>query len=211
MSTFIIADDHPVTLAGMETYIKKLGHQVLGTYDNGISAYNNIVLEKPDYAILDLSMPSLNGLEVLEKLRMQNKTIKIIIYTMYTETTLFDKAVKLGVNGYILKEFALQELEECLKALVFKKEWFSPRLKTALVFKETDSIQEKILLLSPSEKKILSLIAKEKVSKEIADLLFITEKTVENHRSNMIKKLNLSNTKNALLIFALENKSAFNF
>lgn len=209
MGTFIIADDHPVTLAGMEAYVKKLGHQVLGTYDNGISAYNNIVLEKPDFAILDLSMPSMNGLEVLEKVRLQNKTIKIIIYTMYTETTLFDKAVKLGVNGYILKEFAMQELETCLEALVFKKEWFSPRLNESLVFKETDTIQEKILVLTPAERKILSLIAQEKSSKEIADLLFISEKTVENHRSNIIKKLNLSNQKNALLIWAIQNKELF--
>lgn len=206
MSTFIIADDHPITLAGMKTYIEKLGHVVLATYENGITAFNNIISLKPDYAILDLSMPGMSGLEVLEKVRARNKSIKIIIYTMYTETTLFDKAVKLGVNGYILKEFAMQELETCLDSLKYKPEWFSPKLSEKLIFKENDTLQEKVLLLTPSEKKIISLIAQEKSSKTIADMLFITEKTVENHRSNMIKKLNLQNNKNALLLWAIEHK-----
>jgi DNA-binding NarL/FixJ family response regulator len=209
MSTIIIADDHPVTLSGMETFIKKLGYQVIGTYDNGIAAYNNIIALKPDYAILDLSMPSMNGLEVLEKVRSQNKTIKIIIYTMYTETTLFDKARHLGVNGYILKEFAMQELEECLQTLIFKNEWFSSKLQESLIFKDSFTAQEKLLLLTPAERKIIYLIANEKNSKQIADLLFIAEKTVENHRSNIIRKLNLGSSKNALLIWALEHKDGF--
>ncbi len=103
MYTVIIADDHPMTLEGMKVYIEKLGHVVLKTCRDGIEAYNHISALKPHLAILDLSMPGMNGLEELEKIRAQNKTIKIIIYTMYTETTLFDKAVKLGVNGYVLK------------------------------------------------------------------------------------------------------------
>jgi DNA-binding NarL/FixJ family response regulator len=188
----------------MEIFIRKLGHTVLSTYDNGISAYNNIISLKPDYAILDLSMPSMNGLEVLEKIRCKNKTIKIIIYTMYTETSLFDKAKQLGVNGYILKEFAIKELEICINTLVFKNEWFSPKLQETLIFKGNDIAQGKIAALTPSERKIAGFIALNKSSKQIADLLFISEKTVENHRSNIIKKLGLSDGKNALLHWAIK-------
>ncbi|HOZ52161.1 MAG TPA: response regulator transcription factor [Chitinophagaceae bacterium] len=206
MRSFIIADDHPVTLAGIKSYIEKLGNIVMSTYDNGISAYNNIISLQPDYAILDLSMPGMNGLEVLQKVRATNKSIKIILYTMYHEKSLFEKAVQLGVNGYILKDFALEELAVCLDTLKFKNEWFSPKLYESLIIKSSDSTQEKLLLLSPAERKILSLIADEKSSKTIAELLFIAEKTVENHRSNIIRKLGLSNTKNALLIWAIENK-----
>jgi DNA-binding NarL/FixJ family response regulator len=208
MQTFIIADDHPITLTGMETFIARLGYKVLATYDNGLNAYNNIMALQPDFALLDLSMPSMNGLEVLEKVRASNKTIKIIIYTMYKETTLFDKAVALGINGYILKDFAVQELEECLKSLAYKNEWFSPQLQEALIFKDSDTAQEKLLALTPAERKILQLIAQENNSKQIAELLFIAEKTVENHRSNIIRKLNLGSTKNGLLIWALEHKDA---
>ncbi len=206
MRTIILADDHPVTLNGMKAYLEKLGYLVLSIYDNGISAYNNIISLKPDCAILDLSMPGMNGLEVLQKIRTTNKSIKVIIYTMYHEKALFEKAVSLGVNGYLLKDFAIEELETCLDTLKFQPQWFSPKLNESLIFKETDSVQEKLLLLSPAERKIVSMIAEEKSSKTIADLLFISEKTVENHRSNIIRKLQLPNTKNALLIWALEHK-----
>lgn len=206
MQTVIIADDHPITLLGVKAYIEKLGYTVLSTYDNGIQACNNIISLKPHIAILDLSMPGYNGLEVLEQIRKMNKTIKIIIYTMYHEKNLFEKAVRLGVNGYLLKDFAMQELESCLETLKYKNEWFSPKLQDSLIIKSTDSVYEIFLNLSPAEKKIVSLIAQEKSSKEIAELLFISEKTVENHRSHIIRKLPLKATKNALLIWALQNK-----
>ena len=83
----------------------------------------------------------------------------------------------------------------------------SPKLNETLIIKNSDSTQEKLLLLTPAERKILSLIADEKSSKIISEMLFIAEKTVENHRSNIIRKLNLANTKNALLIWAIENKN----
>jgi DNA-binding NarL/FixJ family response regulator len=206
MRTIILADDHPVTLNGMKALLENLGYIVLSTYENGISAYNNIISLKPDCAILDLSMPGMNGLEVLQKIRATNKSIKVIIYTMYHEKSLFEKAVQSGVNGYILKDFAIDELEICLDALKYKNEWFSPKLNETLILKNADSTQEKILMLTPAERKILTLIAEENSSKNIAELLFISEKTVENHRSNMIKKLNLSNSKNALIIWAIEHK-----
>lgn len=96
-----------------------------------------------------------------------------------------------------------------MDTLKYKNEWFSPKLNETLIFKESDTAQEKVLLLTPSERKIVSLIATEKNSKQIADLLFISEKTVENHRSNIIKKLQLPASKNALLIWALEHKGSF--
>ncbi|MCC7297107.1 MAG: response regulator transcription factor [Bacteroidia bacterium] len=206
MSSFIIADDHPITLVGMESYVKKLGHKVLGTYDNGISAYNGIQLHKPEYAILDLGMPGLNGIEVLGKIRSHNKTIKIIIYTMYSETALFEKAVEMGVNGYILKDFAMDELKECLETLVFQNHWFSPRLQENLVHTNLDNSNAQIEKLSPAEIKIAQLISQEQSTKQIAEKLFISIKTVENHRRNISHKLQLGANKNALLIWAVENK-----
>lgn len=206
MKTIIIADDHPVTLNGMKTFLEQLGYIVMYTCDNGINAFNQINAFKPDYAILDLNMPGLNGLEVLEKIRQTNKTTKVIIYTMYNEKALFEKAVKLGVNGFLLKDFAIEEFELCLEALSHQKFWFSPKLEQTLSMSDQDNKQEKFLLLSPAERKIVSMIADEKSSKTIAEQLFISEKTVENHRSNIIKKLNLSTSKNSLLIWALENK-----
>jgi two-component system nitrate/nitrite response regulator NarL len=210
MNTFIIADDHPVTLMGMKSFIEAMGHIVLKTYDNGFQALNNILRLKPTYAIIDLNMPGMNGLEVLEKIRAQNKTIKVIIYTMYHERNLYEKALLLGVNGYLLKDFVLTDMEMCLAELSQRNHWFSPKLMDNLTMKHTDQLNEKLLLLTPSERKIISLIAQSKKSKEIADMLYVSEKTIENHRSNIVKKMGLSGDKNSLIHWVLENKDSLN-
>ncbi len=204
MAKIIIADDHPVTLNGISQYLRSLGHRIVKEYANGIEACNNILTLLPDYAILDVSMPGMNGLEVLEKVRSRNKTVKVILYTMYTDAALFEKAKALGVNGYVLKDFALEELKDCLHTLKFQKQWFSPKLDTALEAGPGSSEEEKLQTLSGAEKKILSLIAARKTSKQIAEQLFISEKTVENHRSNIIKKLGLSGGSNVLSHWAAQ-------
>ncbi len=206
METIIIADDHPVTLNGISHYVESIGYKVIGQYNNGISAYNNILALQPHYCILDISMPGMSGLEVLKNIRAKTKSLKIILYTMYHDVALFEKAKNLGINGYVLKDFALEELKVCLTQLRFKKQWFTPRLNENLVSLAVRGRDEKYALLSAAEQKITELIAKRKSSREIAEQLFISEKTVENHRSNIIKKLNLSGTKNSLLLWAIDQE-----
>lgn len=203
--TVIIADDHPVTLNGIAQYVASLGYNVLHTYTNGIAALNNILALQPHYAILDASMPGMTGLEVIEKVRSQNKTIKLVLYTMYNDTALFERAKALEVNGYVLKNFALEELEICLAQLRYNKQWFSPRLQESLVIKDGATSHEKLQALSVSERKIIEMIAAGNTSKQIAELLFIAEKTVEGHRRNIIEKLNLPKEKNILLQWASKN------
>lgn len=205
METIIIADDHPLTLNGISQFVTSLGYKVTGAYANGITACNNMLTLQPDYCILDISMPGMSGLEVLEKIRSRNKTMKIILYTMYHDTALFEKAKSLDVNGYVLKDFALEELKDCLAYLRYKKQWFTPRLNEVLI-PNTETDEEKFKTLSAAEKKIVSLIAKRKSSKEIAEQLFITEKTIENHRSNVIKKLGIGGSRNSLLLWAVNNE-----
>jgi DNA-binding NarL/FixJ family response regulator len=206
MKTILIADDHPITLNGIKLYVEQLGYEVVKTCQNGLDAYNSIVALHPEFVILDLNMPQMNGLEVLEKIRLENESIKIILYTMYHEKSFLVRAKKLGVNGYLLKDFALEELSICLEKVGANEEWFSPKLDETLIIKKHDSEVEKILTLTASEKKILSLIAKDHNTKIIAELLFISEKTVEKHRSNIIKKLGLPNERNILQRFALQNQ-----
>lgn len=206
MKTIIIADDHPVTLNGIKTYLENLGYQVIDTCKDGIITLESLIINKPDCVILDLNMPGMNGLEVLEKIRSKNKKIKIIMYTMYHEKSFLTKAQSLGINGYLLKDFALEELSICLEKVSHNENWFSPKLNEKLIIKKHDSEIEKILTLSSSEKIILRLIGKDKGTKEIAELLFISDKTVEKHRSNIIKKLGLPNEHNVLQRFALRNE-----
>jgi two-component system nitrate/nitrite response regulator NarL len=206
MKTIIIADDHPMTLNGIHLYVENLGYQVVKTCKNGREAYESVIALKPEYVILDLNMPELNGLEVLEKIRENDADIKIILYTMYQEKSLFNKAVNLGVNGYLLKDFAIEELSVCLEKLNNNENWFSPKLTDTLVIKKYDTEASKILLLSTSERKVLKLISEDYNSKSIADMLFVSEKTIEKHRSNIIKKLGLPNERNVLQRFALQNQ-----
>lgn len=205
--TVILADDHPITLSGMSEYLKSIGYCVTGQFSNGITALNHLLTEKPDFAILDISMPGMNGLELLDKLRQHTKTQKVILYTMDHDSAVFEKAKFLGVNGYVLKDFALEELKECLTFLRHKKQWFSPRLTDALVSSAGAVFPNKeIEQLTAAEKKILTLIADRFSSKEIAEQLFLSEKTIENHRSNIIKKLGLSGNKNSLLLWAIDHR-----
>ena len=207
MQTIIIADDHPVTLKGIQFYVENLGYTVLETYQNGLEAYEGIKRLQPNIVILDLNMPGLNGLEVLEKIRLHDAQTKIILYTMYHEKSFLTKAMALGVNGYLLKNFAIEELSICLEKLSANENWFSEKLNETLITKKHDTEASKVLTLTTSEKKILSLIANDHNTKTIADFLFISEKTVEKHRSNIIKKLGLPNERNVLQRFALQNQS----
>ena len=206
MKTIIIADDHSITLLGMQNYLKDIGYNVIGTYKNGQTAYENAIQLKPDVLILDINMPIMNGLEVLKKIKKDAPEIKVIIYTMHNEKFIYEKAKNKGVNGYLLKEFALEEVAICLEKILDGKDWFSPRLVELTVEGKYEKEVEYIALLTASEMKILELIARDFNTKNIANKLFISEKTVENHRSNIIKKLQLPNENNILSKFIYQQK-----
>lgn len=206
MANVIIADDHPFTLIGTKTFVESLGYNVIDLCNNGISAYNSIMCNRPGIAILDMAMPGMNGIEVLEKLQQQRSFTKVVLLTMHNEVSIFTHAQTLGAKGYLLKEFATHELENCLIAIQKGECWFSPELTRMLVMDNPNtSPDDKISMLTFTEKKILGLIAEQHTSKEIAGLLFISEKTVETHRRNIIQKLSLPQEKNALLLWAVNN------
>lgn len=206
MATVIIADDHPFTLMGTQAFVESLGHKVIDLCSHGIAACNSILARRPDIALLDMSMPSMNGIEILERLAKDKCDTRVILLTMHNEISIFNRARALGVKGYVLKEFAAKELAKCLEEVVQHKTWFSPELDALLVMDKKNSSSEELDKLTFSERKIVELIGQQRSTKEIAQLLFITEKTVENHRSNIIRKLNLSSERSALLIWAIRQQ-----
>lgn len=205
MPSLLIADDHPLTLIGTRTFVESLGYTVIDVCNNGIAAYNGIITRQPDIALLDMSMPGMNGIEILEKLQKHKITTQLVLLTMHNEVSLFNKACELGARGYLLKEFAAKELETCLREVLNHKTWFSPQLSALLVADDPKSGIEGMNKLTFSEKKILELIGRQYKTRAIAEMLFISEKTVENHRSNIMKKLNIPPEKNGLLIWAMKN------
>ncbi len=205
MATVLISDDHPFTLMGTKAYVQSLGHHICDLCSNGISAYNMILKYKPDIALLDMSMPGMNGLEVLEKLQTARLDTRVILLTMHNEVSIFNRARELNVKGYVLKEFSTDVLEDCIKAVLNNETWFSPELSNKLNINTDASSDSLLTRLTFAEKKVVELIGRQNTTKEIAQLLFISEKTVENHRSNIMKKLDLPAEKNALLVWAIKN------
>lgn len=200
----IIADDHPLTLQGTRSYIESLGYKVIEACSNGISACNAINLHTPDIAILDINMPGLDGLDVAKKVLENKWKTKVVLLTMHKEMTVYKKATAYGVYGYILKEYAHTELEKCLNEVSKGDKYISAHLKHDLT-QNTSSYNLETYSLTLSEKKIIELIAQQKTSKQIADLLFLSERTIEGHRTNIIVKLGLPKEKNVLLMWALQN------
>ena len=200
----LIADDHPFTLQGTKSFVESYGYKVIDTCSNGISALNLITLHLPDIAILDINMPGLDGLDVAKKIQESKLKTKVILLTMHKEMTIFKKANEYGIYGYILKEHAQTELEKCLIEVAKGNKYVSEFLEDDLVVDNKNDNHE-LAKLTLSERKIVELIAQQKTSKQIAELLFLSEKTVEGHRSNIIEKLGLPKEKNTLLIWAIQN------
>lgn len=202
--TIVIADDHPFTLQGTQSFVESYGYQVIATCANGVSALNMIQLRLPDIAILDINMPALDGLDVAKKVQELKLKTKVILLTMHNEMTIYNKSKEYGVYGYILKEHAQDELKNCLSEVAKGNQYVSDSLLNDLISVRETGTSE-LDKLTFSERKIIELIAQQKTSRQIAELLFLSEKTIEGHRTNIIEKLGLPKEKNVLLKWALKN------
>ncbi|EZH73122.1 LuxR family transcriptional regulator [Aquimarina atlantica] len=200
----LIADDHPLLLRGLEEFLKERKYNIINTHSDGLSAYNAIIKDKPDIAILDIEMPNLTGVDIAKNCKRHQIDTKIILITLHKEKKFFEDAVKYNIHGYLLKEFALTEIEACIASVSRGEPYFSEK-----IYKRFTNVSERnsdIEKLTPSEIKILKRIAEEMTSTEIADLLSISVRTVEKHRANIIRKLTLEQKPNALLIWSQKNK-----
>lgn len=201
--TIIIADDHPLMLKGLAEFLSEKKFDIIAQAKNGKEAITLIKAHKPDIAILDIQMPILSGLDVASICKHEDLETKIIILTFEKHENTYKIAKKLGVYGYILKEFALLELENCINSALNGKAHFSDDLEKTL---ETEQIPDKILLLTSTEKLVVGGIGENKTAKEIADDLNISVRTVEKHKSHIRTKLNLDSSYGALIGFAKEFK-----
>lgn len=208
-TSILIADDHPLLVSGLEAFLKGLEFNIISKTFDGISAYNDIVKLNPDVAILDVSMPKMSGIDIARKCKKNNIKTKIILITFHKDKALYLEAQKLNISGYIFKEFALNEIEDCIHSVIQNKPYFSPKIAEFLKIDTNSS--DKIDTLTKSEKKILSLIAQNLTTNDISKRLFISPKTVEKHRSNISKKLNLDGKTNSLLVWANQNQDLFKF
>lgn len=208
----LIADDHPIFRQGLRTVIEADPMlKVVAEACDGQSTLTRIRELQPDVVVLDVSMPPPDGLEVARQLHDQQARVEIVFLTMYKDGALLNAALDAGVKGFVVKDGAATEIVGCIKAVAAGHSFLSPVLSGHLLArrnraddlaKQNPSLNE----LTPTERRVLLLIAESKTNKEIAEKMFISVRTVEHHRSNICGKLGLAG-KNALLTFALTHKS----
>lgn len=208
----VIADDHPIFRQGLRAIIEKQTDlKVVAEADNGETALSLIKEHEPDVVILDVDMPGKDGFETVKAIVRQDLAVGIIFLTMHNSESIFNAALDLGVKGYVLKDSALPEITNSIRAIAAGGNYISPPLSTFLINRssraqtlkqQTPGIDD----LTPAERNILKLIAEEKTSRQIADELFISVRTVDRHRANISSKLNLRGS-NALIKFVLTNKN----
>lgn len=205
MAKILIADDHSILLEGLFIQLQKLGYENLFKANDGNEARRIIIKNKPLIAILDIEMPFLDGLSIAKKCKEEGCKTKFVILSYHQEPEFLLKAKKLNIAGYILKEDAVSEIEACLKAIINGKEYYS-KVFNSKVLTDAESNLSSLENLTPSELKILRLIAQDLHTKEIAGQLFISDRTVEKHRSNIINKLGLKDKTISLFSWVSENK-----
>lgn len=199
--SIIIADDHPLVLKGLHDFLFEQDYNVLASAKNGKEALSLIRAHRPDLAILDIKMPFFTGLEIAEKCKNAGLTTKIVLITFEKDGTIYNKAKELGVYGYVLKEFALDEIENCIASVLNNHRYFSPEL---LRYIEIDASKDKLKVLTKTETKVLTLLSENKTAAEIADELFVSSRTVEKHKSNIRQKLGIDSKSASLNLFAQE-------
>ena len=205
-TSIVIADDHPLMLRGLTDFLTSKGYNIIGSAEDGKAAYNLIVKLKPEIAILDIRMPYKTGLEIAEDCKKNDLNTKVILITFDKEEEVYDQALEFGVFGYILKEFAIEEIENCISQVINGKPYFSKEIASYLKASTLDKKPETLESLTKSELKIVKLISENNTSQDIADELSISVRTVDKHRSNIVHKLALDNKPTSLSIWATINK-----
>ena len=207
MIKIFVADDHPLFLKGLkDTLAEELDFETIGSAVNGQEALTHIARLQPEVAILDLDMPLMNGIEVAKVLLAKHQSIKIIILSMHKDADIIRAAMALGIHGYVFKDDAVNDLVNAIRDVNDGKNYISVDKAKKTFFLQEDSFAL-IGELTKMEKVILSQIALQKTTKQIADENFISPKTVDNHRANIARKLNLKGN-NSLLKFAINASDA---
>ena len=208
----IIVDDHPIFRRGLKETIE--AHQtfvVAGEAADGESALSQIKSLRPDVAIVDLHLPKMGGLELVRSVCSLAHAPVVVVLTMHGEESMFNAAMDAGAQGYILKENAVSDLLVGLEAAASGGVFISPSVAGFLVrrHQRASALKEEkkgLAVLTPTERRILRLVAENKTNKEIGYELFISHRTVETHRHHICEKLGLSGNR-ALLKFAFDHKS----
>jgi DNA-binding NarL/FixJ family response regulator len=206
----IIAEDHNILRAGLKALLTSNPQfDVIGEADNGRDAIRRVIELKPDLVIMDLNMPGMNGMDAIREIKERDAEIKTLVLTVHNEEEYVLASLKAGANGYVLKDATQNELMTAAERVLNGKTYLSAEITEKVVnsYLQTNNVNNEPLTrwdtVTQRERQILKLIAEGHTNKSMADYLCISVKTVEKHRANLMKKLDLHNV-SALTTYALE-------
>lgn len=206
-SRILIADDHQAMRQGVRTLLESHpAFEVIAEAGDGREALTMAIESEPDIAILDYSLPLMNGLELTRSIKHALPRTEILIYTMHDRESILIDVLRAGARGYVLKSDSGTHLVAAVKALAKRKPYFSGAISETLLehFIESDHGAEKGISLTAREREIVQLIAEGKLNKQIAHILDISVKTVETHRAAAMHKLKIRTTAE-LVLYAVRN------
>lgn len=203
----MLVDDHVLIREGIRNLLEFDGNiEVIEQAGDGFECLEKLQYVNPDIILLDINMPKMNGIEVLEELKAKVNPVKVIILTVHSEVEYLVKAIDIGANGYILKDSESSELKQAINDIINGGSYIQPSLiptlNSRLINRDID--KEKLKTLTKREVEILALVASGMFNKEIAVNLDISERTVKNHISNIFKKIDVSDRTQAA-VFAIRN------
>lgn len=203
----MLADDHVLMREGIRQLLEFDGTiSVVAEANNGVEFMEQLLSVHPDILLLDINMPVMNGIEVLQEIKKKNISVKVLVLTVHNEVEYLLKAVDIGVDGYIMKDAESAELKNAINCIMQGETYIQPSLVPALnnrlVSRDID--KEKINSLTKRELEVLIEVANGMFNKEIATSLNISERTVKNHISNIFKKIDVSDRTQAA-VFAIKN------
>jgi DNA-binding NarL/FixJ family response regulator len=191
----LLADDHPLIREGFRSLLNKNERfEIVGIAENGKELIELAGKELPDIILSDISMPVMNGMDAIEQIGNLYPSIKSVVLTMHEEREYIINALKIGVQGYIIKNVERYDLEKAIITIFEGGKYFSPIVTNILAESVARPEPPAISELTPREKEVLELVAQGHSTKQIADKLGIGTRTVESHRVNMLKKMKVNNT-----------------
>lgn len=204
MIRIVLAEDHQALIDGIKLSLEfEDGIQVIGEANDGEALIELVRLKQPDVVITDIRMPKCDGISATKIIKTEFPHIEVIAFSMFDQPQAMAQMRDAGASGYITKNASLKKVIEAIRTVIQKKTYFD----TSIICEKSTSSQEEILL-SKREIEIVHLIGEGKTSAEISDILFIGKTTVDTHRKNILKKLNIHG-KTDLLRFAVERKYDF--
>ena len=206
MLRILIADDHDTVRSGLRAILEEnRTWQVVAEAADGVEAIRMATEAKPDIAVLDYSLPFLNGIEVTRQIRARLPSTEVLIFTMHDNETLIKGLLEAGARGYVLKSDANLHLVEAIESLAVHRSFFTANVTQALLDSFLTKPSREASVLTNRERMVVQLIAEGHTNKRIAQLLTISLKTVETHRASVMRKLNLSSSA-TLVRYAIRNK-----